>query len=151
MRRFPSTSSERIAEIPLNATVVVFYDLIPLDAGRVFIHEVESNGFRPVIYRGMKGYCLTEYLEPHSDEGGPIRLQGRVAGVSNYLSIYELPNANSKEVLRIPNGTELSLINERVDDFTWWKVKVLGVKGVAYDKPNSEEIIGYVNAKYIEM
>lgn len=47
LRRFPSTSSERIAEIPLNATVVVFYDLIPLDAGDVFFTKLNQTVLDP--------------------------------------------------------------------------------------------------------
>ena len=62
LRYSPSTSSERIATIPLGAIVTV-YD------GPVW----GIDGFYPVEYRGMKGYCLKEYLQYYSGGGAPRR------------------------------------------------------------------------------
>ena len=60
LRYSPSTSAERITTIPLGAIVTVYDGDV---AG--------INGFYPVEYRGMKGYCLKEYLQYHSGGGAP--------------------------------------------------------------------------------
>ena len=60
LRYAPSTSSERMAKIPLG-TVVTVYD------GPVW----GIDGFYPVEYNGIRGYCLKDYLEYHSDSGAP--------------------------------------------------------------------------------
>jgi len=52
LRYAPSVYSERLAKIPLGAIVTVF------DCAGYGI-----DGFYPVEYRGMKGYCLREYLQ----------------------------------------------------------------------------------------
>jgi len=62
LRYAPSSDSERLAEIPLG-TIVVVYD------GPVW----GIDGFYPVEYAGMKGYCLKDYLEYHSGGGAPVR------------------------------------------------------------------------------
>ena len=66
---------------------------------------------------------------------------GRVVGISTYLSVRERPNVNSREVLRIPNGTELTLRFCRNQD--WWQV--VAING------NFCDGIGYVSAKYIRI
>ncbi len=60
LRYSPSASSERIATIPLGAIVTVYDG----DAAGI-------DGFYPVEYRGMKGYCLKEYLRYYSGGGAP--------------------------------------------------------------------------------
>ena len=60
LRYAPSADSVRMAEIPLG-TVVVVYD------GPVW----GIDGFYPVEYAGMRGYCLKEYLAYHSGGGAP--------------------------------------------------------------------------------
>ena len=60
LRYSPSVSSERIATIPLGAIVTVY------DGAAWGI-----DGFYPVEYRGMKGYCLKEYLQYYSGGGAP--------------------------------------------------------------------------------
>ena len=57
LRYSPSTSAERMTTIPLGAIVTVY-------GGDV-------AGFCPVEYRGMKGYCLTAYLQYYSGGGAP--------------------------------------------------------------------------------
>ena len=58
LRYAPSDESPRLIEIPLG-TVVAVYD------GPTW----GINGFFPVEYAGMKGYCLKTYLEYHSGGG----------------------------------------------------------------------------------
>lgn len=60
LRYSPSTYSERITTIPLGAIVTVY------DGSAWGI-----DGFYPVEYKGMKGYCLKEYLQYHSGGGVP--------------------------------------------------------------------------------
>lgn len=62
LRYAPSGNSERIATIPLGAVVTVY-------EGPVW----GIDGFYPVEYRGMRGYCLKEYLSYHSGGGAPRR------------------------------------------------------------------------------
>ena len=62
LRYAPSTSSERLAQIPLG-TLVVVYD------GPVW----GIDGFYPEEYAGYRGYVLKEYLEYHSGGGAPRR------------------------------------------------------------------------------
>lgn len=62
LRYAPSADSERIAKIPLG-TVVTVYD------GPVW----GIDGFYPVEYNGLKGYCFKDYLEYYRGGGAPIR------------------------------------------------------------------------------
>ena len=62
LRYSPSTSSQRIIEIPLG-TIVTVYD------GPVW----GIDGFYPVEYNGYRGYVLKDYLEYHSGGGAPRR------------------------------------------------------------------------------
>ena len=66
---------------------------------------------------------------------------GRVVGISTYLSVRERPNVNSAEVLRIPNGTKLTLRVCASPD--WWQV--VSING------NFCDVIGYVSARYIRI
>ena len=60
LRYHPSTYAERITKIPLGAIVTVYDgDVAGID------------GFYPVEYHGMKGYCLKEYLQYYSGGGAP--------------------------------------------------------------------------------
>ena len=60
LRYSPSTSSKRIATIPLGEIVTVYDgDVAGID------------GFYPVEYQGMRGYCLKEYLEYYGGGGAP--------------------------------------------------------------------------------
>ena len=56
LRYSPSVYAERLTLIPLG-TIVDVYD------GPVW----GIDGFYPVEYNGMRGYCLKEYLKYHSD------------------------------------------------------------------------------------
>ena len=68
---------------------------------------------------------------------------GRVVGISTYLSVRERPSVNSREIMRIPNGTELYL---RVHDNDWFQV--LKINGNDYGiRPG--DYIGFVNARYV--
>ena len=68
---------------------------------------------------------------------------GRVVGISTYLSVREQPSVNSREIMRIPNGTELYL---RVHDNDWFQV--LKINGNDYGiRPG--DYIGFVNARYV--
>ena len=60
LRYAPSTSSERLTEIPLGAIVTV-YDCAVWGI----------DGFYPVEYGGQCGYVLKDYLEYHSGGGAP--------------------------------------------------------------------------------
>ena len=60
LRYAPSTDAVKLAEIPLG-TVVVVHDTMDID------------GFYPVEYSGMKGYCLKDYLEYCGGAGAPKR------------------------------------------------------------------------------
>ena len=60
LRYAPSANSERMAKIPLG-TIVTVYD------GAVW----GIDGFYPVEYNGLCGYCLKDYLEYHSGGGAP--------------------------------------------------------------------------------
>ena len=62
LRYAPSTSSQRLAEIPLGAIVSV-YD------GPVW----GIDGFYPVEYNGRRGYVLKDYLEYAGGGGAPRR------------------------------------------------------------------------------
>jgi len=62
LRYAPSVESASLAQIPLG-TIVTVYD------GPVY----GINGFYPVYYKGMKGYCLKDYLQYYSGGGAPKR------------------------------------------------------------------------------
>jgi len=62
LRYAPSTSSERLIQIPLG-TIVTVYDCAVWGI----------DGFYPVEYEGYRGYVLKEYLEYHSGGGAPRR------------------------------------------------------------------------------
>jgi len=68
---------------------------------------------------------------------------GRVVGISTYLSVREQPSVNSREIMRIPNGTELYL---RVYSNDWWQV--LKINGNSYGVRPGDGI-GYVSARYV--
>ena len=68
---------------------------------------------------------------------------GRVVGISTYLSVREQPSVNSREIMRIPNGTELYL---RVHDNDWFQV--LKINGNDYGiRPG--DYIGFVSRRYV--
>ena len=52
----PSSNSEKMTNIPFG-TIVKVYDL--------FVEGID--GFYPVKYNGMCGYCLKDYLKPLND------------------------------------------------------------------------------------
>ena len=60
LRYSPSVYSEVLTRIPLGTIVTVY------DAGDI-------DGFQPVEYKGIRGYCLKDYLKYHSGGGAPIR------------------------------------------------------------------------------
>ena len=60
LRYAPSTSSERLIQIPLG-TIVTVYDCAVWGI----------DGFYPVEYEGYCGYVLKDYLEYHSGGGAP--------------------------------------------------------------------------------
>lgn len=62
LRAAPSVNAETLAQIPLG-TIVTVYD------GPVW----GIDGFYPVEYNGLCGYCLKDYLEYHSGGGAPRR------------------------------------------------------------------------------
>ena len=69
--------------------------------------------------------------------------EGRVVGISTYLSVRERPSVNSREIMRIPNGTELYL---RVHDNDWFQV--LKINGNDYGiRPG--DYIGFVSRRYV--
>ena len=69
---------------------------------------------------------------------------GRVVGISTYLSVRERPSVNSREIMRIPNGTELYL---RVHDNDWFQV--LKINGNDYGiRPG--DYIGFVSRRYVQ-
>ena len=69
---------------------------------------------------------------------------GRVVGISTYLSVREQPSVNAREIMRIPNGAELSL---RVYSNDWWQV--LKINGNSYGVRPGDGI-GYVSARYVQ-
>lgn len=66
---------------------------------------------------------------------------GRVVGISTYLSVRERPSVNSREVMRLPNGTTLTL--RFIGDQNWWQI--VAING------NYCDGIGYVSARYISI
>ena len=70
---------------------------------------------------------------------------GRVVGISTYLSVREQPSANSREIMRIPNGTKLTL--RFFGNQEWWAV--LSINGSTYGVQPGVEI-GYVSARYVQ-
>ena len=69
---------------------------------------------------------------------------GRVVGISTYLSVREQPSVNSREIMRIPNGSQLVL--RFFGDQDWWEV--LTINGNYYGV-NPGDGIGYVSARYV--
>lgn len=62
LRYAPTADSPALAQIPLGTVVVVFDG------------SVEGiDGFYPVTYKNLKGYCMREYLKYYSDAGAPVR------------------------------------------------------------------------------
>ena len=72
---------------------------------------------------------------------------GRVVGIRTYLSLREYPNVNSRELMRIPNGAELSLRYTGNQD--WWQVLAVTFNGQTYTNDYSSGI-GWVSAKYVQ-
>ena len=70
--------------------------------------------------------------------------EGRVVGISTYLSVRERPSVNSREIMRIPNGSRLTL--RFFGDQDWWEV--LTINGNYYGV-NPGDGIGYVSARYV--
>lgn len=71
---------------------------------------------------------------------------GRVA-VSEYLSLREEPNVNSREVMRIPNGAELILRERYVQG--WWEVLTVSFDGKTFSNDYAGDGIGWVSSKYV--
>ena len=69
---------------------------------------------------------------------------GRVVNIKTYLSVREYPNVNSREIMRIPNGAELSLHFTGNQD--WWQV--LSINGNTYGV-RAGDAIGWVSARYV--
>ena len=67
-----------------------------------------------------------------------------VVKVKTYLSLREQPNVNSREIMRIPNGSRLVL--RFFGDQDWWEV--LTINGNYYGV-NPGDGIGYVSARYV--
>ena len=74
---------------------------------------------------------------------------GRVVGISTYLSLRESPSEYSREIMRIPNGAELSLRDTGVSQSGWWQVISVKFNGQTYSE-NPGYGMGYVNAKYVQ-
>lgn len=62
LRYAPSADSASLARIPLGTIVTV------MDGNIAVI-----DGFYPVIYRGIKGYCMRQYLKYYSGGGAPMK------------------------------------------------------------------------------
>ena len=62
LRYAPSADSPSLTKIPLGTIVTV------LDGDAAGI-----DGFYPVIYNGLKGYCMKEYLKYYSGGGAPVK------------------------------------------------------------------------------
>lgn len=71
---------------------------------------------------------------------------GTVVNIQTYLSIREQPDVNSPEIMRIPNGTRLSLRYTGNKD--WWQV--LSVNGNSYNV-SPGDAIGWASATYIQV
>lgn len=75
---------------------------------------------------------------------------GRVVNISTYLSVRERPTVNSREIVRIPNGTRLTLRDSGpVYNTGWWEVLSINSPGYEGFEGYNGFGIGYVNARYI--
>ena len=72
---------------------------------------------------------------------------GRVVGIRTYLSIREEPSVYSREIMRIPNGADLTL--RFTGDQNWWQVISVRFNGREYSNP--APAIGWVSAKYVQI
>ena len=73
---------------------------------------------------------------------------GRVVGIKTYLSIREEPSVYSREVMRIPNGTELLLRDAGpVSRTGWWQVISVKFNGREY---SDTVALGWISAKYVK-
>ena len=74
---------------------------------------------------------------------------GRVVGIKTFLSIREQPNENSREVMRIPNGAELSL--RFTGNQNWWQVLSVTFNGQTYrNSYDPADGIGWISARYVQ-
>ena len=71
-----------------------------------------------------------------------------IVSVSSYLVLREEPNANSREIMRIPNGAELLMRDEYIPG--WISVLSVSFDGKTFANDTVGDRIGYVNVKYVK-
>ena len=99
LRKKASTSSQSIAEIPLDATV-----LILSTTGKMCKAEFD----------GLTGYVNRKYVKPV-----PAAKVRKIVKCSSYISLREEPASNSPRLDKLFKGTLVEYLDESENGFTW--------------------------------
>lgn len=75
-------------------------------------------------------------------------IRNGIVSVSSYLVLRKEPNANSREIMRIPNGAELVMRDEYIPG--WISVLSVSFDGKTFANDTAGDSIGYVRAKYVK-
>lgn len=116
LRKEASTASERLAKVPLGATV----------QGCVLV-----GSFVKCSYNGKTGYILASYLKNASSSSGSsadsITGEARVINCTTYVSLRQTPDTSAKRLVKVPLGAYVIAQGAASNGFT--KVEYKGQTG----------------------
>ena len=126
LRSEPSTSSARLSEVPLGATVSNC--------------DTAANGFIKCEYSGETGYILASYLdqwlEPNPGYEESARLEDmQVTNCNEWVSLRSGPGSSTQQIAKVPLGTVLTDCYEAENGYIWVNYNGQG---------------GYISAQYLK-
>ena len=126
LRSEPSTSSARLSEVPLGATVSNC--------------DTAANGFIKCEYNGETGYILASYLdqwlEPNPGYEESARLEDmQVTNCNEWVSLRSGPGSSTQQIAKVPLGTVLTDCYEAENGYIWVNYNGQG---------------GYISAQYLK-
>ena len=127
LRSEPSTSSARLCEVPLGATVS--------DC------DTAANGFIKCTYNGETGYIMASYLdqwlEPNPGYEEDNRLDDmQVTNCKEWVSLRSGPSSHNQQIAKVPLGTVLTDCYEAEDGYVWCNYNGQG---------------GYISSRYLKV
>lgn len=110
LRSEPSTSSARLSEVPLGATVSNC--------------DTAANGFIKCEYNGETGYILASYLdqwlEPNPGYEESARLDDmQVTNCKEWVSLRSGPSSSTRQIAKVPLGTVLTDCYQAENGYIW--------------------------------
>lgn len=116
MRSQPAIGSAVVVQVPRGAQVGVI---------------TQSGGWSQVSYGGKSGYVMSSYLRSEGEKPSTGGGYARVATSGGSLNLREIPSADARVLLGIPQGTVLAVENR---ENGWVKVSYGGSTGYVMER-----------------